>query len=83
MMSPFQQKAVERAAKEPDFALQMLYQHKWSKLGDFCSADGIVFNHYCLLIKRLGGWEEGLVQTIKKLGQVVARATYQDDSEVI
>ena len=59
----------------------MRYQQKWSKFGDACSAEGIAFQP--LVVETLGGWEEGAVQTIKKLGQTVARATCQDDSEVI
>ena len=33
VVSPFQQQAIERAAGEPGYALQMRYNQKWAKYG--------------------------------------------------
>ena len=80
-VSPFQQATIERAANEPGFALQYRWQQKWNKYGEACRAEGITFMP--LVVETLGGWEDGASQVIKKLGQALARATGQEDSEVV
>ena len=36
-----------------------------------------------MVVETLGGWEEGAAQVVKKLGQALARATGQEDNEVV
>ena len=43
VVSPFQQQALERAASDPGYTLQMRYQQKWNKYGEACMAEGISF----------------------------------------
>ena len=80
-VSPFQQATIERAAREPGFALQMRWQQKWGKYGEACKAEGKTFMP--LVVETLGGWEEGAAKVIKSLGQSLARSTGQEDSEVV
>ena len=81
VVNPFQQLTIARAAREPGYALQMRRHQKWSKYGEACRAEGIMFKP--LVVETCGAWEEGAMQVIRKLGQALARATCQDDSEVI
>ena len=81
VVSPFQQQALERAAREPGYALQMRYQQKWNKYGEACMAEGISF--IPMVVETLGSWEEGAAQVIKRLGQALARSTCQEDAEVV
>ena len=81
MVSPYQQEAFERAAKEPGYALKMRYEQKWRKYGELCRAEGIVFEP--LPVETVGGWGESAVIVLKKLGQALARASCQDEAEVV
>ena len=80
-VSPFQQATLERAAREPGYALEMRWNQKWNKYGEACNAEGISF--IPMVVETLGGWEEGASQVIKRLGQALARATGQEDNEVV
>ena len=44
-------------------------------------AEGIAF--IPMVVETLGGWEEEAEQLIRKLGKALARATCQDDGEVV
>ena len=81
VVSPFQQQTIQRAAREPGYALQMRWQQKWSKYGEACRAENIEF--YPLPIETTGAWEEGAAQVIKRLGKAMARASCQEEGEAI
>ena len=81
IVSPFQQATLHRAAREPGYALEMRKQQKIRKYADACSAEGISF--FALPVETTGGWEEGAAVIIKKLGQSLARATGQEEGDVI
>ena len=81
IVSPFQQATLERGARESGFALQMRHQYKWAKYGEACRAEGIEF--YPLPVETTGGWEEGAVALIKRLGKAMARASCQEEGEAV
>ena len=59
----------------------MRWNPKGSKCSKACEAEGITF--IPLVVEALGAWEEGATQVVKKIGQALARATGQDDNEVV
>ena len=81
VVSPFQQQALQRASEEPGYALKMRYDQKWRKYGELCRAEGIVFEP--LPVETVGGWGDSAVIVLKKLGQALARASCQDEAEVV
>ena len=81
VVSPFQQATLHRAAREPGYALQMRKQQKLAKYSEACAAEGIEF--IALPVETTGGWEEGAAEVIKRLGKALARASCQEENEVI
>ena len=81
VVSSLQSQLVDRAAEEPGYALEHRSREKWNKYGEACQAEGLEFQ--ALPLEVLGGWGEGAVRTIKKLGQALARSGGQQEAEVI
>ena len=81
VVSSLQSKLVAKAAKDPDHALQHLYDQKWRKYGDACQAKGIIFQP--MPIEMLGGWHEAGAKVVKRIGQALARTTGQVESVVV
>ena len=54
---------IQRAAREPGYALQMRTQQKWSKYGEACRLEGITFQP--MVVETCGGWEDGAEQIIR------------------
>ena len=81
VVSPVQQQAIQRAAEEPGYAIQMRYDQKLRKYGELCRAEGIVFQP--LVVETFGGWGDSAVEVLKKLGQALGRASGQEESEVV
>ena len=81
VVSSLQIQLVNRAGTEPGHALDHRYQEKWRKYGDLCASEGIVFQP--MPVEVLGGWHEGAVSHLKKLGQALARAVGQEEGEVV
>ena len=81
VVSSLQSKMVCRAAEEPGYAAQTRYAEKWTKYGDLCQAEGLVFQP--VPIKVLGGFHEASVRLVKGLGQGLARSSGQDEDEVV
>ena len=54
VVSPHQQKAIERAGEEPGYALKMRFEQKWRKYVEPCRAEGIIFEP--LPVETFDGW---------------------------
>ena len=80
VVSSLQSQLVDRAAEEPGYALEHRSREKWNKYGEACQAEGLEFQ--ALPLEVLGGWGDGAVKTIKRLGQALARAGGQQEAEV-
>ena len=78
--SPFQQATLERAAREPGYALALKKQQKWSKYGELCRAENIEFS--ALAVETSGGWEGDAEQIITKISRSLARAIGQEESDM-
>ena len=72
---------IERASREPGYALDLRYQQKKTKYGELCEAEGIVF--YPLVVETVGGWHEVAVSLLRKLGVSLARSSGQEEGEVV
>ena len=72
---------VEKAGTEPGHALRQRHQKKWRKYGEACQAEGMSFQPVAL--ETLGGWHEGGVAVVNRPGQALARATGQEEGEVV
>ena len=72
---------MDGAAAEPGHALIHRYQDKWRKYGNACLAQGIVFQP--VPVEVLGGLHEASVAIIKGLGVALARASGQEEGEVV
>ena len=81
VVSPFQQATLHRAAREPGYALLMRKQQKEAKYLEACKAEGIEF--FALPVETTRAWEEGAAAIITKLGRALARASCQDEGEVV
>ena len=81
VVNPLQLALVTRAAAEPGYALSYQYQRKWQKHGQACEDQGISFA--ALPVETMGGWGESATHHINKLGQALARATSQDESDTV
>ena len=79
-LSPFQQATLERAAREPGYALALKKQQKWSKYGELCRAENIEFS--ALAVETSGGWEGDAEQIITKISRSLARAIGQEESDM-
>ena len=80
VVSPFQQATLHRAAREPGYALLMRKQQK-AKYAEACRAEGIEF--FALPVETTGAWEDGAAAIITKLGRALARASCQEEGEVV
>ena len=72
---------VARAATTPGHGAQEAFKRKWRAAGDLCLQEGIVF--VPLALESLGGWHEGAVMEVKKLGGALARHTGAEESVTI
>ena len=81
IINPLQAATVNRASVEPGYALSYRHEQKLSKYGDRCLTEGIKF---CPVIcETTGAWHREAEQTLKRLGQALARATGGDEKEVV
>ena len=81
VINPLQAATVQRAAVEPGYALRYRHDQKLSKYGDRCLAEGIQF---CPVVcETTGSWHGEAEQTLRRLGQALARATGGDEKEVV
>ena len=81
VVSCLQSAFVEGAAEHAGYALQQRYSQKWDKYGPICDSEGMVFQP--IPIEILGGWHETGAKIIGRIGQSLARATGQEENEVI
>ena len=81
VVSPLQQATIQRAAREPGYALLMRTNQKWSKYGEACRAHNISF--FALAVETTGAWEDGAAALIKRLAIALARATCQEEGQVV
>ena len=70
-----------RSSEEPGYALNHVFNSKWSKHGAACERAGMVF--LPLAFDTFGAIHPQGVDFIKKLGKSVARSTCQEDSECV
>ena len=79
VVSPLQQATLDRAAREPGYALTMRKQQKEGKYLEACRAQNIQF--WALAVETIGAWEEGAANTIARLAKCLARASCLDEGE--
>ena len=80
-VSPLQQATLERAAREPGYALSMRKAQKDSKYEEPCRANNIEF--IALPVETTGAWEEGAARVLTRLAKALARATGQEEGECV
>ena len=81
VVNPLRADFIEKEADTPGFALSQAYNRKMRQVGEACEREGIVF--IPLPIETFGGWSEGAVTQIKRLGTALAGRSGRDQGEVI
>ena len=81
IVNPLRLDLAARSATEPGLGLTTAFNTKYRRYGESCEGEGISFCPFVL--DTFGAWHERAVGETKKLGQALARATGQPDSQVV
>ena len=80
-MSLLQQATLERAAREPGYALTMRKAQKDNKYSEACRAQNIEF--FTMPVETTGAWEEGAAGVLTGLAKAQARSSGQEAGECV
>ena len=78
-VSPLQQATLERAAREPGYALAMRKAQKDAKYAEACRANNIEF--IAMSVETTGAWEDGAARVLTRLAKALARTSGQEEGE--
>ena len=81
VVNPCQVATVVGAATTAGHALQHAYTRKMRGAADACQQQGVTF--LPMVVESFGGWHEGSVREVERLGAALARQTGQEEEEAV
>ena len=81
VVNPCQVATVVGAATTAGHALQHAYTRKMRGAADACQQQGVTF--LPIVVESFGGWHEGSVREVERLGAALARQTGQEEEEAV
>ena len=80
VINPLKKDLLSKEAEAPGNALGHAYDRKWGQVGELCEREGIKF--IPLPVETLGGWGEGSVVHLKRIGAALAARSGREEAEV-
>ena len=81
VISPMRLDLMAKEAETPGHALMQAYQRKMRQVGDACELQGIAF--IPLPVETFGGWSDGAIKVLRRLGASLAGRSGRQEGEVI
>ena len=81
VISPMRLDLMAKEAETPGHALMQAYQRKMRQVGDACELQGIAF--IPLPVETFGGWSDGAIKVLRRLGAALAGRSGRQEGEVI
>ena len=81
VVNPCQTATVVGAATTAGHALNHAYQRKVRGAGEACLRQGVAF--LPMVVESFGGWHEGAVREVERLGAALARQSGQEEEEAV